>query len=250
MRLPLGRPLRYGDHAFVQPVRGTRDPIPRFVQAQVIGEGTVPLLDDLDALASESFVPSRLHPRIRAFFETPCTGMTVDWLRWEPWALGLASVYVPVAARLGNLRVLDRVEQPRPMSSSVRALRWPDGSTSREWIRTLSGTSQLFYAAALRPWRTPEKSYFSMAFPFGSVHLMVLLRLRQRGELLELSTRNDTIAGTYTIVPGERHFVALPGPPTHEVLSYELADDGLEVLHEDFLGSRRTFAMRYRLDGV
>lgn len=247
MRLPLGRPLPYRDYPFVQPVRGTRDPIPRFVRAEVVDDGPVCMLDDMQALASASFAPSRLHPRIRAFFETPCTGMTVEWLRWERWALGLAAIYVPAAACLGNLCMLDRVLQPRPMSSSMRTLRWPDGSTSREWIRTLSGTSQLFYAAAVRPWRSEEGSYLSVAFPFGPVHLMVLFRLRQCGELLQLSTRNDTLAGTYSIVPGARRFVALPGPPTDEVLSYEFTSDGLAVVHEDFLGPRRTFAMRYRV---
>jgi hypothetical protein len=245
MTLPLGRPLKYAAHGFVQPVRATREAIPRFAAARY--GGPAPLIDAIGSLASTTFDPDRLHPNVRAFWEGMHPSMWVESLRWERWALALAAPYVPLAAAAGNLRVRDRIDVPTPMSSSVRRVEWPDGSRSREWIRTFTGTSELFYAAAMRPWTDGDRSYLSMAFPFGRAHLMVLLRLHNHGGGMQLSTRDDDLAGTYMVIPLARHFVALPGPPTQETLSNGPSHDGVVVQHEGFAAGRRTFAMRYRI---
>ena len=252
MTLPLARPLAYGDYPFVQPVRAGTGSIPTLdspVSGANLHPQRVPLFDDLRILDCATFDASRLHPEVRRFYETPHRRMTVAALRWERWALGLALAYVPVAARLENLRVPDRVNTPTPMSSSVRRLTWPDGTSSREWVRCVAGTSQLFYVAALRPWSDGERSYLSMAFPFGPGHLMVLLRTREEAGELVFSTRDDSLAGTYAIIPRERAFVAFPGPPNDETLRATATTDGVAVVHEGHLGARRTFTMRYGIRG-
>ena len=55
MHLPFGRPLSFDDYPFVQPARGTRESIPRFVGGEVVSQGPLPPVEDLSAFASSTF---------------------------------------------------------------------------------------------------------------------------------------------------------------------------------------------------
>ncbi|MBZ0236403.1 MAG: hypothetical protein K8M05_29010 [Deltaproteobacteria bacterium] len=252
MKLPLGRPLAYERFPFVQAARSpVRAPVPRDVLGERVGPGRAALIPDFDALRSATFHPGRVHPRLRGFYERPEPHhMRVEWLRWEPWAEPLAFAYLPLARRVGNLCIPRLVDGGARMSSSVQELFLHDGGSSRRWVRTLSGTSRVFYIAALRTWvdEHGQASYWSLAFPFPGINLMVLLRLRNVDDGIEVSSRADELTGTYVIVPGRRVFVALPGPPTHEVLRFWVEGEAVAGAHEDFLGGRRAFALRYRIE--
>ena len=54
----------------------------------------------------------------------------------------------------------------------------------------------------------------------AGMHIMVLMRVRNDGDGIVVSSRDEGFAGTTTIVPGKRRFVAMPGPPTNEVLRF------------------------------
>jgi hypothetical protein len=241
MRLPLLRPLRYRDFAFVQGVQRGDWPVQ---------PGRASLIDDLDSLRSATFDPARVHPTIRRFYEgsTGCR-MSALWLRWETWALPLAYAYVPIARRLGNLCVPDVIDDGARMSSTVHRFSPSDGNESRRWTRAFSGANTQFYTAAFRPWvdREAGATYLSMAFPFPGAHVMVLLRMRNDGDGMVCSTRYDDLAGTYLVMAGRTRFVALPGPPTDEVLTFRAQTDDITALHEDFMYDRRTFALEYRI---
>ena len=252
MRLPLGRPLPYRRYPFVQAVRvnglGT---VPRHCLEENVSAQRAPLIPGFDALRSSGFDPDQVHPLLRGFYENDEPHqMRVEWLHWEPWATPLALAYVPLARRLGNLCVPAEIDADARMSSAVQHLDLPDGGSSRRWIRTLSGTCQTFYVAALRTWVDPERcaTYWSLAFPYPGMHLMVLLQVRNQGDGIVVSSRDGGLAGTYAVLPGRHRFVALPGPPTHETLSFWVEGGCVVGQHEDFIAGRRTFAMRYRIE--
>ncbi|GAB5543892.1 MAG: hypothetical protein SangKO_036520 [Sandaracinaceae bacterium] len=243
MSLPLGRPLRYADHPLVAEIPPTAG---RVDTSTLSPQGPpVPLVDDLEALRSESFDPSEVHPRLRDFFEGPRSRVVLERVRWARWALPLGAVYAPLAERLGNLRVPLHLEEPRPMASAVRAY-----GDARSWTRCFSGDASLFYTGALRTWRRPDgaSSYLSMTFPFPYVQLLVVLRLTSPSGGLVGRSAGDGVAGTYLIVPGARRFVALPGPPTEETLRFTVEGERLRCRHEDRLLGRLAFQLDYGLD--
>jgi hypothetical protein len=254
VKLPLFRPLRYRDYPFVQAVPSPRGPVRRDVLAARVKPGRVALMRDFDGLRSDTFEPACVHPMLRRFYATAERHhLTVEWLRWERWALPLSAVYVPLARRLGNLCVPARIDRGARMSSSVQALSLADGGDSRRWVRTFTGTASTFYVAALRTWvdENGTATYWSMTFPQPGLNLLVLRRVANDGDGIVVSSRGGGAAGTYLIIerPGAgRSFVALPGPPTVEELHFRVADNSIIGLHEDFIGKRRAFALQYRID--
>lgn len=243
MSLPLFRPLRFADHALVSPIpaaSGRVDASTLAVDGAVAG-----YVLELDALRSCTFAPRDVHPRIRHFLASSRGhSKTMMEARWEPWARALAWLYSPLAEHLGNLRVPERRDEPVSIKSDVRR-----AGADRIVTRTMRGSGRLFYTAALRSGVTDDgrASCMAMTFPFPRANLLVVLRLCNDGDGL-VATTGAPGGGTYGILPRGDRFVALPGPPTEETLTFRVEGGSVRVCHEDYLLGRRAFTIDYRVD--
>jgi hypothetical protein len=147
---------------------------------------------------------------------------------------------------LGNLFMPPTTSAPRRMTSAIFPVTWSDDVSTQLWVRTFTGSNELFYVGSLLGAVVEGRSYLSVAFPVRAGHLLVVLRLSNahRGGMVA-DSRDDRFAGTYLVLPRDGLSLVLPGPPTAERLSFAPTAGRIDGSHEGFLGGRRTFRVEY-----
>ncbi|MFC7176526.1 hypothetical protein [Halosegnis marinus] len=179
-------------------------------------------MESLAAYARPGFTPDGVHPDVRALYEhTSDFEMTLDATWHRPFRLG---------ARLAS-RWTDRVEQlnlpgpggdPKRLRSDLADLAaWAAREDPREeprlWIRTDTRTDDGVFVAVYASHVRDGERFVNIAVPLPGANLATVLRMRHRGDGIELTTDCPdgglylhTGAGAFAL-PASQRFLVLPG---------------------------------------
>lgn len=226
---------------------------------EIRGGGVQGLMPRFDTLAGPRFDPASIRAEVVDFYRrTSEFGMEV----WSEWC----GVFRPVGGLLAALfsRRLQQLNLPlspldasRGVTSEVVALVDPiDGRlVDTAWLRRLSGTGNVLYAAVYSTGRVPECDgpCVRVVFPLPNGNAIVFLRPEAgpKGELVLISGgRGFGDAGFYFTV----HDAAAPGwgwaryvKSVRETFTVYAGDGGVRADHElRWLGAR-VFRLHYKL---
>jgi hypothetical protein len=139
------------------------------------------LLPHFDALASPAFDPSRVHVKIRDFYEHTSAHRLDTWATtYFPARLALWLLVTTISRRVAQLNFpLDGIETAHGMSSEIVQLRGRDGSVRYTgWFRKLMGSGRVIYTGYYMT-ETPPRCAgpcVKVVFPMPNGNATVLLR--------------------------------------------------------------------------
>jgi hypothetical protein len=170
---PLGGP-RIGDRAYEETAAAEALTIVRNAR-----EGG--LISDFEVLRSATFDPSRVHPKIRAFYEkTPAYKLDTWATTYFPARLALWALVTTISRRVEQLNFpLDGLDTAYGMTSEILLLRRADGTTRYTgWFRKLQKTGQVIYTGFYMTERPPlhDGACVKVVFPMPNGNATVLLR--------------------------------------------------------------------------
>jgi hypothetical protein len=141
------------------------------------------LIPEFDALASPTFDPARVHPKIRDFYErTPRYRLDTWATTYFPARLALSALVVTISRRVEQLNFpLDGLDTAHGMSSEIILLRRPSGEIRYTgWFRKLSRTNSVIYTGFYMAEKTPlgDGRYVKVIFPMPDGNATVILKPR------------------------------------------------------------------------
>jgi hypothetical protein len=152
------------------------------------------LIPDFDSLASHEFDVTRVHPRVRHFYEHTARYRMDVWAEAAfPASVALWLLVTTISRKVNQLNFPLRVlESARGMDSEIVLLRDKKGSVRYAgWCRKLVGTGRVIYTGFYMVGQTPigERPVVKVVFPMPHGNATVLLepRLNTAGEF-ELSS--------------------------------------------------------------
>lgn len=139
------------------------------------------LISDFGALASPTFDPDRVHPKIRDFYErTSCYRLDTWAQTYFPARIALWLLVVTISRRVKQLNFpLDGLETAHGMTSEIILLRAPDGRVRYTgWFRKLRRSQEVIYTGFYLTERLPhaEGLHVKVVFPMPNGNATVLLR--------------------------------------------------------------------------
>jgi len=152
------------------------------------------LIPDFDSLASDEFDVTRVHPRVRHFYEHTARYRMDVWAETAfPASIGLWLLVTTISRKVNQLNFPLRVlETARGMDSEIVLLRDPEGNVRYAgWYRKLVDTGRVIYTGFYLICRTPiaDRPAVKVVFPMPHGNATVILRpsLSATGEF-ELSS--------------------------------------------------------------
>jgi hypothetical protein len=139
------------------------------------------LIPRFDVLASATFDPGRVHPKIRDFYENTHAYRLDTWATtYFPARLALWALVSTISRRVEQLDFpLDGLETARGMTSEIVLLRRADGSIRYTgWFRKLQGSGRVVYTGFYMTERAPmqEGACVKVVFPMPGGNATVILR--------------------------------------------------------------------------
>jgi hypothetical protein len=210
-------------------------------------------LDALEAFAHESFVPARVHPAIRDFYENTAAYELCVEPRWRaPFRLA-GRVFAQIARRfLGQLELPTRPEGDDLVSTRLFAVRADlDGRADpRGYVRTLSAadSARANYVAAYSTNRTRDRLLLSTAFPLPFSSLVGVLRFDDGPAVAGLTLSSRPRAGEGPSDEGMFLVTRLGAMrlPVNERIAVWF-DDGLRATHEVHVMGLHAFTLGYTM---
>ncbi len=149
------------------------------------------LVDSLDDLQSPELCTAAVHPDVAAFYQRTADHALIVTPHWQPGFVLGGRIWSRIAARLRQLQLPTKAQDPRPVASAIVALQPPlDGRhLPRAWIRTYPD-GQALYVAAYATHTAGDRAFMNIAFPLPWSNLTSVLHMRSLdGNAIEVSTR-------------------------------------------------------------
>jgi hypothetical protein len=139
------------------------------------------LIPRFEVLASSTFDPRRVHPKIRDFYENTHAYRLDTWATTHfPARLALWALVSTISRRVDQLNFpLDGLETARGMTSEIVLLRERDGSIRYTgWFRKLQSSGRVIYTGFYMTERPPlqEGACVKVVFPMPNGNATVILR--------------------------------------------------------------------------
>jgi hypothetical protein len=194
------------------------------------------LLPQFDRLAGPSFDPTRIDPRVKAFYEHTARYSLEAWSNWS-WPFGgFAWILIAfISRRMDQMNLpISPLDTSRGMTSEVLKLVGPDGQVDplAGWFRRMRGSGRAIYAGFYTV-ATPPKGNgpcVKVIFPVPRGSATVLLRPEAQadGSLKLISEgRRFGWPGFYRVVQtGDNRFRVRHVPAMHEVIHVYVNDNG------------------------
>lgn len=245
---PTGDPVRIGDE-WLEHEAG------RLGGSLVEGGG---LLPTMDALASETFDPSRLSPGIGAFYEHTADWRLDVWSQWCPAALPFGWLLsLLFSRRLDQLALpLRPIDAAQGMDSRVVTVRSSDGEQlSAAWLRTLRSNGRTVYSGCYGIAQLPNAAGPSVkvSFPLPNGAAIVFLEpsVGPDGALLLTSPAGDFgDNGAYLAVRGDGRVSARRIPLVERFRVYVDDEGVMRTDHALDLWSIPALRLHYRLEAM
>jgi hypothetical protein len=147
----------------------------------------------LDEFARSGFDPDSVHPDVRALYErTVDFEMTVGATWHHPFCLG-ATLASRWTSRIEQLNLPGPGGEPKRVSNELFALADPLATDDpradpRLWIRTDKNTGETVFLAIYASHVVDGERFVNVAVPLPGASLSTVLRIKHRGEGLELTT--------------------------------------------------------------
>ena len=139
------------------------------------------LIPRFDVLASATFDPGRVHPKIRDFYENTHAYRLDTWATtYFPSRLALWALVWAISRRVEQLNVpLDGLETARGMTSEIVLLRRADRTIRYTgWFRKLQGSGRVIYTGFYMTEKPPRQdgACVKVVFPMPDGNATVILR--------------------------------------------------------------------------
>lgn len=139
------------------------------------------LIPDFDVLASDTFDPSRVDPKIRDFYEnTPAYRLDTWASTYFPARLALWLLVTTISRRVQQLNFpLDGLDTAHGMTSEILLLRAPDGAIRYTgWFRKLARDDRVIYTGFYMTQVVPHggDACVKVVFPMPNGNATVILR--------------------------------------------------------------------------
>ncbi len=165
------------------------------------------LIPDFSALASTSFHPPRVHPKIRSFYEDTSAYRLDTWATtYFPARLALWLLVTTISRRVQQLNFpLQGLDTAYGMTSEIVLLRRRDNSIRYTgWFRRLQKTQQVIYTGFYMTETVPlhDGACVKVVFPMPNGNATVILRPEhdeKDGLVLASSGRDFGDAGFYRV---------------------------------------------------
>lgn len=260
----------------ISPVAADRFVGPSFVERLRLstGETVSGELDDLSALASDTFDPDEVDPAVRTFYERTGAYRLRYWATWHrPFRIGAA-----LATRL--TRRIEQLNLPPPGDDSWHTLEsrflavtepvdpaHPANAPTREdvraWIRTDADTGAAVFVALYATHRRDGERLVNVAAPLPGGNVSTVMRPELldggpgRAAGIRFTTDSGGDAGLYLRTPlgpvklpaGQEFRVFRPGSGNADGPDGQATDDPptLGAVHEMWLLGRRFLTVDYEL---
>lgn len=226
------------------------------------GEPGIGVLQSLDELACDDFVPARVNPIVRAVYEqTSVMDLRIDSVDWGGWVARLCHfAYNRLFAR-GMMQLsapVDHDTLPTLVSTNIGRLITKEREF-RAWTRTYASTNGIFYTAAVFTFGADgprgHQRYLCCILPLVHVNLAVVFHPENRDDGgLKLSTHKEGsyLGGVYMIFPGSKRFSLMPAPMKEQIeLFPREAHSGpyLEGTHQTWAFGARSYTLHYQVRG-
>ena len=139
----------------------------------------VGIIASLDALAGPTFVPGRVDPLIREFYEHTSRFKLSIVPEWRQWMKPGYEIFKRVVAEpLGQAAIPSNIEEAqRGMVSTIDTIDL-DGDEEidiRGWIRTFADSGKPIYVGIYTTFRHDDRGYVSVGFPIPSANFTATL---------------------------------------------------------------------------
>ena len=214
------------------------------------------LVPRFDALASASFDPGRVHPKIRDFYERTTAYRLDTWATTHfPARLALWLLVTTISRRVEQLNFpLDGLDTAHGMSSEIILLRKPGGELRYTgWFRKLARGGHVIYTGFYMTETPPlgDGRYVKVVFPMPEGNATVILKPSNDGEAgLRLASigRGFGDAGFYRMQRAGSMLRVWRIASLHETFRLWVDDDGRARCEHGvrFLGFR-VLTLHYRM---
>ena len=156
------------------------------------------LIPHFDVLRSETFIPERVNPKIRDFYENTHRYTLDTWAKnYFPAQIALWLLVATISRRVNQLNFpLSGLDTAYGMTSEIILLRKPDGEICYTgWFRKLARSDQVIYTGFYMTQRVPnvDGACVKVVFPMPNGNATVILR-----------PEHDTADGMRLISEGHR----------------------------------------------
>lgn len=215
------------------------------------------LIPDFSLLDADDFTPSRVHPRVRAFYEQTSRYDIDMWSEWcgvfQPFGKLLSLLF---SRRLQQLNVpLSPLDTSLGIKSEIAQLVQP--ATGKliytAWVRQLVGTGKVLYAAAYSLCAIPGRLGLcvKVVFPLPNGNAIVFMRPKAHDDgSFSVISAGDEFGdpGFYFTVKADAGYVwARYLPSLQETIRVYESDDGVRADHELTLWGAHFLRLHYRL---
>lgn len=246
---PLGRTTGVGDDYF--------EHVAAWSGLTVESGDTAGIVNRFEDLQGPSFDPSRLHPRVRDFYEHTAAYEMDSWAQWRglfrPFGWMLAVLF---GRRLQQLNVpLSSLDTSRGITNKVLLLVDPTSGTLQysAWVRKLIATGHVLYAGAYSPCRIPghDGLCLKVVFPLPNGNGIVFMKpvVHEDGSLSLISRgRRFGEAGFYfTVHHGDGAVTARYVRALRESIHLYAERDGARADHVMKLWGGTFLRLHYRV---
>ncbi len=214
------------------------------------------LVPSFDALASPTFDPSRVHPKIRDFYEQTTAYKLDTWATTHfPARLALWLLVTTISRRVEQLNFpLDGLDTAHGMSSEIILMRKPNGEHRYTgWFRKLARGGHVIYTGFYMTEAPPlgDGRYVKVVFPMPEGNATVILKPSNDGDAgfrLESIGRAFGDAGFYRVQRAGDALRVWRIASLHETFRLYVDDDGrARCEHEVRFMGFRVLTLHYRM---
>ncbi|MGH9885358.1 MAG: hypothetical protein ACREBE_07505 [bacterium] len=158
------------------------------------------LIPDFEALRSEGFDPTQVHPQVRDFYEHTAAFAMDVWSRsYFPASVGLWLLVTTISRQVNQLNFpLSPLDTAHGVTSEIILLRRRDGSLRYTgWFRTLAEQQRVVYTGFYMTERVPHEDgpCVKVVFPMPNGNATVILRARAEDGALTLDSGGGRFGG-------------------------------------------------------
>lgn len=214
------------------------------------------LIPRFDALASASFDPSKVHPKIRDFYErTPAYRLDTWATTYFPARLALWLLVTTISRRVEQLNFpIDGLATAEGMTSEILLLRRADGTLRYTgWFRKLRRDQRVIYTGFYMTEKAPlcDGTCVKVVFPMPNGNATVVLKPRNDagdGFRLESIGRGHGDAGFYRVQRSGDALRVWRISTLHETFRLYVDDEGdVRCEHDVRFLRLRVLTLHYRI---